>query len=53
MEVKKKNSLAPIIINTYNYGRFIEDAIDSVLNADFPEKEIEVIAVDSGSIDDT
>jgi len=42
-----------VIINTYNYGRFIEDAIDSVLAQDFPAEQMEILVVDDGSIDDT
>ena len=42
-----------VVIDTYNYGRFIEEAIESVLDQTFPSKEIEIIVVDDGSIDDT
>jgi glycosyltransferase involved in cell wall biosynthesis len=28
--------LMTVIIDAYNYGRFIEQAIDSVLSQDFP-----------------
>ncbi|MEO0267359.1 MAG: glycosyltransferase [candidate division WOR-3 bacterium] len=45
--------MVSVIIDTYNYGKFIEDAIDSVLNQDFPKNEMEVIVVDDGSTDDT
>jgi glycosyltransferase involved in cell wall biosynthesis len=40
-----------IIINTYNYGRFVEQAIESALSVDYRNKE--VIVVDDGSIDDS
>lgn len=41
--------LVSILINNYNYGRFLSDAIDSSLNQDYPD--IEVIVVDDGSTD--
>lgn len=45
--------LVSVIIDTYNYGHFIEEAIESVLRQDFPPTEIEIIVVDDGSTDDT
>jgi len=42
-----------VIIDTYNYGHFIEEAIDSVLSQDFPADRMEVLVVDDGSTDDT
>jgi glycosyltransferase involved in cell wall biosynthesis len=45
--------LISVIVNTYNYGRFVEDAIDSVLAQDFPADRIEILVVDDGSTDDT
>src|ERR1700688_4527172 len=42
-----------ILIDTFNYGHFIEEAIDSVLAQDFPTEEKEVLVVDDGSSDDT
>jgi glycosyltransferase involved in cell wall biosynthesis len=43
--------LASIIINNYNYARFLMQAIDSALNQTYPN--IEVIVVDDGSTDDS
>jgi glycosyltransferase involved in cell wall biosynthesis len=45
--------LTTVLIDTYNYGRFIEQAIDSVLLQDFPPEQLELIVVDDGSTDDT
>jgi len=45
--------LATVLIDTYNYGQFIEQAIESVLSQDFPEEQLEIIVVDDGSTDDT
>jgi glycosyltransferase involved in cell wall biosynthesis len=42
-----------VLIDTYNYGRFIEEAIESVLSQNFPPDRVEVMVVDDGSTDDT
>lgn len=41
------------LIDTYNHGRFIEQAIASVLAQDLPASEMEILVVDDGSTDDT
>ncbi len=43
--------LASILINNYNYGRFLRGAIDSALNQTYPNTE--VIVVDDGSTDES
>lgn len=42
-----------VLIDTYNYGHFIDQAIESVLSQDFPWDLMEVLVVDDGSTDDT
>jgi glycosyltransferase involved in cell wall biosynthesis len=41
------------LIDTYNHERFIEEAIVSVLEQDFPSAEVEILVVDDGSTDRT
>lgn len=43
--------LVSIVVNNYNYGRFLREAIDSALNQTYPHTE--VVVVDDGSIDDS
>ncbi len=45
--------LISIIIPTYNYAGFIKDAVESVLQQDYPKDKIEIIVVDDGSSDNT
>jgi len=42
-----------VLIDTYNHERFIEAAVLSVLEQDFPESHREIIVVDDGSTDRT
>lgn len=43
--------LVSVIINNYNYGRFLSEAVDSALGQTY--RHVEVIAVDDGSTDDS
>ena len=45
------NPLVSVLINNYNYGRFLKQAIDSALNQTYPH--LEVIVVDDGSTDNS
>ncbi len=47
----KSKILVSIIINNYNYDRFLAEAIDSALNQTY--EQIEVIVVDDGSTDNS
>jgi glycosyltransferase involved in cell wall biosynthesis len=42
-----------VLIDAYNYGQFIEEAMESVLAQDFAADQMEIIVVDDGSTDDT
>jgi hypothetical protein len=42
-----------VLIDTYNHERFIEEAIVSALEQDFPASETEILVVDDGSTDRT
>jgi GT2 family glycosyltransferase len=42
-----------VLIDTYNHERFIEEAIVSVIEQDFPASEMEILVVDDGSTDRT
>lgn len=45
--------LFTVLIDTFNYGKYIEDAVRSVVEQDCPAEQYEVLVVDDGSTDDT
>jgi hypothetical protein len=51
--LSKNVSAVSVLIDTYNHEHFIEKAINSVLEQDFPVADREVIVVDDGSTDRT
>jgi len=42
-----------VLIDSYNYGHYVEEAVESVLAQDFPREQFEILVVDDGSTDDT
>lgn len=47
----KTHPLVSVIINNYNYGYFLNEAIDSVINQTY--SHIEIVVVDDGSTDNS
>lgn len=48
-----KRPYITVLITAYNYGQFIEEAVDSVLAQDYPMVNVEILVIDDGSTDDT
>lgn len=56
MQSKESPNISPkisVVIASYNYGKYIERAIESVLTQTLPKNEYEIIVVDDGSTDNT
>ena len=51
MNTAENQPLVSIVVDNYNYGRFLRAAIDSALAQTYPR--VEVVAVDDGSTDDS
>ena len=51
-DAESPETLVTVIITTYNYGRFVQEAIQSVL-AQTTTADLQIIVVDDGSTDDT
>lgn len=52
-EAKDRSIIVSIVMPVYNEERYIESCIASLLQQDFPKKQMEWIFVDGGSSDDT
>src|SRR5438309_1296284 len=52
-EVEMAKPFVTALIDTYNHEAFIEKAIESVLQQEFPPADREIIVVDDGSTDHT
>lgn len=48
-----KSPFFTVLIDTYNYGQYVEEAVASVLAQNFPAEEREIVVVDDGSTDNT
>src|SRR5215831_4384156 len=54
--MNRMESISPsitVLIDAYNYGRYIDDAIQSVLNQTLDASKYEIVVIDDGSTDDT
>jgi glycosyltransferase involved in cell wall biosynthesis len=49
--MKNEQPVVTVLINNYNYGNFIRQAVESVLQQDY--KNVEIIIVDDGSTDNS
>jgi glycosyltransferase involved in cell wall biosynthesis len=49
----EEKPLVSAVINNHNYGRFLSQAIDSVLGQTYPADRVELVVVDDGSTDDS
>jgi glycosyltransferase involved in cell wall biosynthesis len=48
-----KTRLLSVLIDTYNHERYIEEAVVSAIEQDFPASDYEIVVVDDGSTDRT
>jgi|GEM_PF-4376231 len=53
MNYEQHKPIFSVIIDAYNYGAYIDDAIVSVLQQTLPKECFEIIVIDDGSTDDT
>jgi glycosyltransferase involved in cell wall biosynthesis len=51
--MRPQKPLISVLIDTFNYGQYVEEAIESAIAQDFPVDEREILVVDDGSTDDT
>jgi glycosyltransferase involved in cell wall biosynthesis len=42
-----------VVVDNFNYGRFLKQCLESVIAQDYPREKLEIILVDDGSTDDS
>jgi glycosyltransferase involved in cell wall biosynthesis len=53
MLANMKSPAVTVLIDTFNHELFIEEAIVSVIEQDFPAEDVEIVVIDDGSTDGT
>jgi glycosyltransferase involved in cell wall biosynthesis len=53
MYINKNIPIVTVLIDTYNYEKYIGDSITSTLEQTFPTNDLEIVVIDDGSNDNT
>jgi glycosyltransferase involved in cell wall biosynthesis len=51
--MNSQKPLISVLIDSFNYGQYVEQAIESAIAQDFPASKREILVIDDGSTDDT